>query len=183
MSHPLQFDFLLSALLFFLLAILNDPLVPAEFRGRDGRNNASRTKNAIGSQGEAFQIFSKKKTHTKSYVDRLLLMSHMCRKRSCASAATNTTSNAQMTPHTIWWVGNDECKMLRSNQELARCENVIGVDKCAKLYLNRLDSHGGIKVDEIVMDERVGLRARQDQCGNACSELYQWPFANPKLSF
>jgi hypothetical protein len=63
--------------------------------------------------------------------------------------------------------------MLGSNQELVRSEKVMGTDRYAELYLNRLDSDGGIKVDEIVMDDRVGLRARQDQCSNTCSELNQ----------
>lgn len=58
--------------------------------------------------GQEFQILFGR--NTKAYVDRLLLMSHMCRKSSCASATTNTTRNAQMMPHTIWKGGNEECK-------------------------------------------------------------------------
>ncbi len=58
-------------------------------------------------------------------------------------------------------------------QDLVRSEKEMGTDRYAEQYLNRFDSHGGIKVDEIVMNDRVGLRARQDQCGNACSELNQ----------
>ena len=57
-THPLQFYFQ-PALLFFLLAVFNDPLIPAEIRGKGGQNNASRQQSEkdIESQGLAFQIF------------------------------------------------------------------------------------------------------------------------------